>query len=280
MDFPITDLRDEDACSAQLVQWLHPEGLACPRCPEGDRMGVHRRPRAPIRDLRCGHRGRVFHAVTGTILHGLRRRARELVLIVRGIAQGAPTARLARALGGDRSEGLNLRHRLPHAAARNRDRLPLEDRVLEADARDQNAGETGVPHRDPDDPPRRRANPHPGHGSGENERPPLCGVVGRESGPVRLTVVEHSDGQTLQKVVRRASWPRATVHTDEWQGSPRLPEMGRRPATVCPAAGEWARDEDGDGVREVHNKTQEGLWTGLRNFLRPFRGVNQVYLYQ
>ena len=61
MDFPITDLRDEDACSAKLVQWLHPEGLACPRGHEGDRMGVPRRPRAPILDLRCGPCGRVFH---------------------------------------------------------------------------------------------------------------------------------------------------------------------------------------------------------------------------
>ena len=71
-----------------------------------------------------------------------------------------------------------------------------------------------------------------------------------------------------------------TVNTDEWQGYNHLPEMGRGHATVCHAEGEWARDDDGDGVREVHDNTQEGLWTGLRNFLRPFRGVNKVYLYQ
>ena len=33
-------------------------------------------------------------------------------------------------------------------------------------------------------------------------------------------------------------------------------------------------------IREVHVNTLEGLWTGLRNFLRPFRGVSKVYLYQ
>ena len=42
----------------------------------------------------------------------------------------------------------------------------------------------------------------------------------------------------------------------------------------------WARDEDGDGIREVHNNTMEGIWTGLRNFLRPFRGVHKKYLDQ
>jgi transposase-like protein len=42
----------------------------------------------------------------------------------------------------------------------------------------------------------------------------------------------------------------------------------------------WAKDLDGDGVREVHVNSIEGFWTGLRNFLRPFRGVNKVYLQQ
>jgi hypothetical protein len=40
-----------------------------------------------------------------------------------------------------------------------------------------------------------------------------------------------------------------------------------------------ARDDDGDGegIREVHINTSEGFWVGLRNFLRPFRGVNKVF---
>ena len=47
MDFPIIDLMDEDACYAQLISWLHPEGLACPRCHQADRMRIHRSYRAP-----------------------------------------------------------------------------------------------------------------------------------------------------------------------------------------------------------------------------------------
>jgi transposase len=137
-----------------------------------------------------------------------------------------------------------------------------------------------VPHRDPDDPPRRRANKARGHGSWDSDRPPVCGVVGREGGHVRLTVTERSDRATLERVVREASRPMATVNTDEWGGYNGLAGMGRRHATVCHAEREWARDDDGDGVREVHDNTLEGLWTGLRNFLRPFRGVSKKYLYQ
>ena len=143
MDFPIADLLDEDACYAKLLAWLHPDGLACPRCRRADRMRVHRSHRAPAIDYRCGHCRRVFNAFTGTILHGTRRRPSELALIVRGIAQGGPTARLARELDCDRSELLRLRHRLQDAAYRGRDRMPLDDPVLEADEAYQNAGEKG-----------------------------------------------------------------------------------------------------------------------------------------
>ena len=87
MDFPITDLMDEDACYTDPLRWLHADGLACPRCHRSDRMRVQRSHRAPVRAYRCGHCHRVFNAYTGTILHGTRRRPRELVLIVRGFAQ-------------------------------------------------------------------------------------------------------------------------------------------------------------------------------------------------
>jgi transposase len=70
------------------------------------------------------------------------------------------------------------------------------------------------------------------------------------------------------------------VYSDEWRGYAHLAELGRGHATVCHAIGEWARDDDGDGIREVHDNTLEGMWTGLRNHLRTFRGVNKEYLHQ
>ncbi len=133
MDFPITELMDQDACYAKLVEWLHPDGFACPRCHEDDRMGVYRSRRPPALDFRCGHCGRVFTAFTDTPLHGIKRRPVELVLIVRGLAQGVSTAQVARELERDRSEFLNLRHRLQVLAFWDRDRMPLDDTALEAD---------------------------------------------------------------------------------------------------------------------------------------------------
>ena len=179
MDFPITDLMDEQACYDRLVEWLHPDGFACPRCHAADRMVVHRRGRDPVLDFRCGHCGRVFNAFTGTALHGAKRRPRELVLILRGFAQGVPTAQLARELGCDRPELLRLRHRLQGLAFDNRDRMPLDDPAVEADEAYQNAGEKRRPAHRPGRP-AAAAGQQGARARHLGERPP-AGLRGRRS---------------------------------------------------------------------------------------------------
>jgi hypothetical protein len=67
-----------------------------------------------------------------------------------------------------------------------------------------------------------------------------------------------------------------TGYPAEGQGSN---HRRRPPHTVCQGQKEWAREADGDGLREVHPNTSEGLWTTARNFLRPFRGVPKQYLH-
>jgi len=107
-------------------------------------------------------------------------------------------------------------------------------------------------------------------------------VVSRGTGEVVLRVVERTDRETLTQFVTGATADGAMVFTDEWQGYNGLPTHNRGHATGChtPGQREWARDDDGDGVREVHDNTLEGLWAALRTFLRPFRGVSKHYLGQ
>jgi len=146
----------------------------------------------------------------------------------------------------------------------------------------QNAGEKGQKHLDPKDPPRKRANKTRGHGTWDTDRPPVFGVAGRESGSIRLEVCAGSRRVDLEPAVLENTVAGATVNTDEWGAYNRLSERDRRHVRCCHSPGkrEWARDLDGDGVNEAHVNTMEGIWTGLRNFLRPFRGVNKVYLEQ
>jgi transposase len=68
------------------------------------------------------------------------------------------------------------------------------------------------------------------------------------------------------------------IDTDEGNVYARLPAWGDRHKTVCHGRGEYAPDEDGDGFCEVHVNTMEGLWSVLRSWLRPHRGISQEKL--
>jgi transposase len=136
-------------------------------------------------------------------------------------------------------------------------------------------GKKGERHAFPDDPPRRRGNRAKGHGTYATDRPPVWGLVGRLSGAVRLRVLSRADAATLHPLVETLSQPEATLHSDTWNG---YNGVARQRLTVDHGRNEWARDADGDGLREVHINTLEGLWMHLRSFLRPFRGVHKKLL--
>jgi transposase-like protein len=87
---------------------------------------------------------------------------------------------------------------------------------------------------------------------------------------------------TIVPLIKEAITPGAVVSTDEYDIYARLTEWGYAHHTVCHAAGEFARDDDGDGFCEAHVNTPEGFWSLLRSWLRPHRGISlerlQLYL--
>lgn len=84
--------------------------------------------------------------------------------------------------------------------------------------------------------------------------------------------------KTIEPLMRAVIQPGSQVYTDEYDIYARLPAWGYRHRTVCHSAGEYARDEDGDGFHEVHVNTMEGFWSLLRSWLRPHRGISQEKL--
>lgn len=141
-------------------------------------------------------------------------------------------------------------------------------------------GKKGIPHDDPADPPRRRANKQRGHGTFDNDRVPIQGIAGRKSEEIRLKVCHRTTREELEPTIEEGTQEQCTVNTDEWSAYNHISETGREHVTVNHGAREWARDDDGDGICEVHVNTMEGIWTGLRNFLRDFRGVSKWFLAQ
>jgi transposase len=90
-------------------------------------------------------------------------------------------------------------------------------------------------------------------------------------------VGDHADRRTCHSLIgENIPADRTWLYTDEWQGY-----RGSHPshATVCHGVHEWARDDDGDGQREVHCNTCEGVGAALRTYLRAFRGVHKQYLH-
>ncbi len=111
--FPIQSLMDEQACYDYLLSVLHPQGLHCPQGhPLSADQGAHDRHRLPLVGYRCKTCGAVFNLFTNTLWSKTRYSCATIVLILRGVAPGVPTAHLARELGLDRAHLLEHRHEM------------------------------------------------------------------------------------------------------------------------------------------------------------------------
>jgi transposase-like protein len=102
----------------------------------------------------------------------------------------------------------------------------------------------------------------------------VVGVIGRETGAIRLRVVQDTKSLTLCAFVEQFTQPDTWVYTDEY---PRYNALKRIRESMCHGVKQWACNEDGDGWFETHTNSNQGLWPGLRNFLRPFRGVSKHF---
>jgi transposase len=277
MDFPILTLLDTDASVAWIEQHFHPDGFGCPHCQaslaDARRFRTNRGSGLPVYRCRVCHG--VYTLYSHTLFEGCHLLPAQVVLLLRGIFQGQSSAQLARELELTEKTVLKWRHRLQAQAERIQPATPLADLNTESDEMGENAGEKSTEHFDPTDPPRVRANKRRGRGTFANDRPPVLGTVGRLTGQVRLRVVTNTKQTTLRAHVEQFTGPGTHVYTDEYDS---YATIERPHTTVCHAAGEWARDADGDGTREAHTNTCEGMWAGLRTYLRVFRGVHKGYL--
>jgi hypothetical protein len=97
--------------------------------------------------------------------------------------------------------------------------------------------------------------------------------VGRRTAQVRLRVIEHTDKKTLVPHVHRYTDTEATVYTDEWRA---YEQVAREHRTIKHSIKEWARDDDGNGIREVHVNTIEGLVPLTNAVMRRIAEVKQL----
>jgi transposase-like protein len=139
IDFPITELLDDSICLLWLERYLHPNGMVCPRCGHSQRRLFRDEGHFPA--YRCRACDGYYTVLTGTVFAKTRQRPATLVLLLRGIAKGEPTARLARELGLSRKQLHTLRQRIQTHLNETASPDVMTGTAFEADELYQNAGE-------------------------------------------------------------------------------------------------------------------------------------------
>jgi len=143
MDFPITDLMDDQASAEWIEKHFHPDGFRCPHCQASvDHAYVFRATaKSQLTVYRCRHCRGIYNLYSGTVFEACHLRPAQVVLLIRGVLKGESSATLARELEVSRTTATGLRHLLQANAEHHQLDTPLVDNVVEADAIFQNAGE-------------------------------------------------------------------------------------------------------------------------------------------
>jgi transposase-like protein len=97
----------------------------------------------------------------------------------------------------------------------------------------------------------------------------------QRGGELILRMLPNVQQITIEPVIAANVTQGALIYTDEYNIYGRLVEWGYAHKTVNHSIGEYARDEDDDGFHEVHVNTIEGIWSLLRSWLQPHRGISQ-----
>lgn len=114
MDFPITDLLDEELSVAWLMKHFHPDGLKCPHCQAEHQEARYFRTNvgSGLAVYRCQQCDGIYHLYSGTLFEGSQLTPSQVVLLLRGVVQGQSSAQLSRELDLAYKTVLKWRHRL------------------------------------------------------------------------------------------------------------------------------------------------------------------------
>jgi transposase-like protein len=139
IDFPIAVLFDDSLCLLWLERHLHPDGFVCPYCGSANRRLFRRQ--GYYDAYRCRACDGYYTLLSGTIFAGSRKRPAVLILLLRGISKGEPTARLARELQLSRQTVHTRRQQIQTNLNESAPTDTMEGQTFEVDEIYQNAGE-------------------------------------------------------------------------------------------------------------------------------------------
>jgi len=276
----ILNLIDDANCFAAVRALRWPEGVRCVHCDSPAVSKQGRDTTQPQRQkYRCSDCGRWFDDLSGTVFCGHHQPLRTWVLCLYFMGLNLSNRQIAQELGLHKDDTQRMTAQL-RVGIDSKQALPELSGEVEADEVYVIAGHKGHPDavkKQGRQGRRRRLKGARGRGTLAKEKPPILGLLQR-GGEVVLRMLETVQQKTIEPLIRAIVTKGTRFYTDEYDIYARLPAWGYDHHTVCHSRGEYARDEDGDGFHEIHVNTIEGVWSLLRSWLRPHRGISQEHL--
>ena len=277
MQINLLRLMDEKACYELLREIRWTDGLQCPHCQHMEisknGMDEHHCYRQRYKGKNCNRR---FDDLTNTIFSGSSKELKTWLICMYLMGLNISNSQIAKELEISEPTAQLMTEKLRAGIVKKKPTIELTD-VVEIDEVYVVCGHKGQPEKVKQagrSARRRRLKGARGRGTLANEKPPILGLVQR-GGALVMRLLPNVKQVTIKPIIEQYVRPDTLINTDEYSIYNRLKEWGYSHKTVCHSSGEYARDEDGDGFHEVHVNTQEGIWSLLRSWLRPHRGISQ-----
>lgn len=276
----ILDLIDDAECFRKIRDLRWPDGVACPVCDSRNiRKNGHDDTQPCRQKYQCNDCGKRFDDLTDTIFAGHHQPLKVWVICLYFMGLNLSNEQIAKELNLNKDDVQKMTTQLREGVVVRKPKVELSGEV-ECDEAYVVAGHKGNPEavkKKGRKGRRRRLKGQRGRGTKEKEKPPIFGMIQR-GGQLVLRMLSNVQQMTIAPLMKGTIETNSTVYTDEYDIYDRLKLWGYEHQTVCHACGEFARDDDGDGFHEVHVNTIEGVWSILRSWLRPHRGISQEKL--
>jgi transposase-like protein len=147
MDFPIVDLLDEHKARSWILAHFHPHGLKCSHCSASvtEARQFRKTAKSQLTVYRCRLCQGVYNLYSGTVFEGRSLTPAQVVLVLRGVCKGQPSAEIGREISLTRQTVLSIRREIQTRAEKIVPQSTLTDSQTETDEMFQNAGEKRNP---------------------------------------------------------------------------------------------------------------------------------------
>jgi len=276
----IQEVVDDAKCYERVRALRWPVRVTCPHCGSHKikKRGFHSRQRSRQR-YRCRQCKKHFDDLSKTPLEGHHQPLKVWLLCLYFMGLNLSNRQIAQELELNQADVQEMTSELRQMVYMQRNPQPLTGEV-EFDEVYLVAGHKGHPAIVQElgrEGRRNRLKGARGRGTLATEKPPIFGMIQR-TGELIIHMLPNVQQQTIQPLIQRYVQPGTLIYTDEYNIYARLVQWGYAHKTVNHSQGEYARDEDEDGFYEVHTNTMEGVWSLLRSWLRPHRGISQEKL--